>query len=421
MAQGKAGKTELGGIVGGGDPDAPATEIAPGIHCSPGVSNCYLVTTPDGDVLVNAGIAFQAEQAKRRFDAVSDAPVKVLVYTQSHPDHIGGTALLAGDDTRIIAQADYPMVRGYWNRLGPFYGRRSQVLWSSVIGTRSMPAEQPPDPVPDLLFEDRHGFDVGGRRFELLATPGGETTDSLVVWLPDERIVFTGNLFGPLFGHLPNLYTIRGDKVRSAVRYLESLERVRALEPELLVTGHGDPIAGAEAIERDLVRIGDATRWIHDRTVEGMNAGKDVHTLMREIELPPALRVGQGHGKTPWCVRAIWEEYAGWFHYRSTTELYEVPASAVHPDVVALAGAPALAARAREHAEAGRPIEALHLTDMVLDADPNDRAALAVRAEALEALIERSGGENFSEVQWLRGRLAETRERLGSGGEGAAG
>jgi glyoxylase-like metal-dependent hydrolase (beta-lactamase superfamily II) len=65
-------------------------------------------------------------------------------------------------------------------------------------------------------FLDAHAFELGGRRFELYATSGGETTDSLVVWLPDERTVFTGNLTGPLFGHIPNLYTRAA--TRSAAR-----------------------------------------------------------------------------------------------------------------------------------------------------------------------------------------------------------
>ncbi len=403
---------DLGSLVAGGDPAAGATEIATGIYVSRGISNAYLVATGAGDVLVNAGMPFEGPTIRKRFVAVRSAPLRVIVYTQSHPDHIGGTAALAGSDTTIIAQADYPLVRGYWNRLMEFYGRRTMVLWRSVLGSRGALPKPPPDPVPDVLFEDRHAFELGGRRFELLATPGGETTDSLVVCLPEERIVFTGNLFGPIFGHLPNLYTIRGDKIRSALRFVASLDRVRALDPDLLVTGHGDPIRGRDAIRTGLGRIRDAILWLHDRTVDGMNAGKDVHALMAEIALPPTLAVGQGHGKTSWCVRAIWEEYAGWFHYRSTTELYPVPAHAVHRDVVELAGVDALIGRAREHASAGRPVEALHLTDMVLSGEPAHAAALAIRAAALETLLERSGGENFSEVQWLRGRLAETREAL---------
>jgi len=406
-------ETDLARLIGGGDAASSASEIAPGIYVSPGISNAYLVTSDAGDVLVNSGIHFQSQVNERRFAAVRSAPVNFLIFTQGHADHIGGAAVLAGSDTKIIAQANYPEVRGYWNRLEAFYGRRTQVLWSNVIGSGGAIPKSPPDPVPDMLFEDRHAFELGGRRFELVATPCGETTDSLVVWLPEERIVFTGNLFGPIFGHLPNLYTIRGDKIRSALRFLESLDRVRELDPELLVTGHGDPIRGRDQIQAGLARVRDATQWLHDRTVEGMNSGKDVFELMRELRLPDELAVGQGHGKTSWCVRAIFEEYAGWFHYRSTTELYPVPQEAVYPDLVALAGAEALVRRAREHSDAGRPVEALHLTDMVLSEAPAEADALEVRVGALELLLERSGAENFSEVQWLRGRLAETRKALG--------
>ena len=60
-------------------------------------------------------------------------------------------------------------------------------------------------------------------------------------------------------------------------------------------------------------------------------------------------------------MRAIWEGYAGWFHQRSTTELYPIPASEVHPDVVALAGgAAAVAGLALARLERG---EAVPLVD----------------------------------------------------------
>ena len=56
--------------------------------------------------------------------------------------------------------------------------------------------------------------------------------------MPDHKTVFIGNLLGPFFGHVPNLYTLRGDKIRSAMAFLHSVERVMALEPETLLNGH---------------------------------------------------------------------------------------------------------------------------------------------------------------------------------------
>ena len=404
----------LTSLVMAGEGTSTAEQISDGIYMSPGISNAYLVLTNEGNVAINAGMNFEGPQHKSRFSEVSDAPLKVLIFTQSHGDHIGGTSALLEPDTQIIGQADYYRVRGYWNRLAPFYGRRTQILWASVLGKQSDRPKQPPDPIPTLLFKDSHSFALGERQFELIATPGGETTDSLIVWLPKEGAVFVGNLFGPIFGHLPNLYTIRGDKIRSALSFIECVNKVLDLDAELLISGHGQPVHGKDEIRRQLTQIRDATQWIHDRTVDGMNEGKSLNTLMTEIQLPADLAVGQGHGKLSWCVRAIWEEYAGWFHCHSTTELYPASKADINADIVALAGAAALTQKANEYISKHRPVEALHLTDMVLELDPTAQAALSVRAAALEQLLEQAAGENFSEVQWLRGRLEETQALIAS-------
>ena len=233
----------------------------------------------------------------------------------------------------------------------------------------------------------------------------------MVIWLPQHRICFCGNLFSALFGHIPNLVTIRGDHYRDALRFVESLDRVLALEPDLLLVGHHDPVAGRDLIRAELQRLRGAVLYVHDETVRGMNEGKDVHTLMREIQLPPELEVGQGYGKVSWCVRAIWENYAGWFHHHSTTELYSVPPWSVHPDLVQLAGGPdAVAQRAREKLGAGKTEEAIHLAEVALAADAGHRGALEVCLRAHERL--EAASENFWLTSWLRKRIAALREAL---------
>ena len=222
--------------------------------------------------------------------------------------------------------------------------------------------------------------------------------------------MFTGNLFGPLFGHVPNLYTLRGDKYRSGIAYIHSVDRVIALAPETLITGHGDPLHGSEHICQLLTQIRDAMVYLRDRTIEGMNAGVDLWSLMGQIALPPELDIPQGHGKVPWIVRAIWEEHVGWFRFESTTELYDVPPAAMAGEIIELAGGPhVITGRARAHLLAGRPLHALHFTDMVLLGDPTAQEALEVKLGALELLLEKNGRENFSEVRWLEAEISETR------------
>ena len=92
---------------------------------------------------------------------------------------------------------------------------------------------------------------------------------------------------------------------------------------------------------------------------------------MREIRLPEHLDVGEGYGTVAWNVRAIWETYAGWFHHRSTTELYAVPPGAGRRRP---RGAPPAPTRSPPppgaRLDAGEPVAALHLTDLVLAVEP---------------------------------------------------
>lgn len=395
-------------LINRGQGDQEAVGVGDGIFMSRGIANSYLVTTGEGDLLINTGLDTEAPQISERFARVSDGPRRAIVFTQGHPDHVGGWSQLTGPGIETIAQANHPDVREYWHRLQPFYSRRILKLWGAFTDEVDA-SHHPPEPVLTRTFLDRDTLELGGRHFELLATPGGETTDALVVWMPVERTAFVGNLLGPIFGHLPNLYTIRGDKIRSAITLVHSVDRVIDLEPHTLINGH-DVFRGAAEIRATLTRVRDAVVHLRDRTIDGMNAGADLPTLMRQVTLPPELALPQVHGKVPWVVRAIWEEHSGWFRYESTTELYDVPPSSVWPDLIELAGGPdALAERAQRHVDGGRPLEALHLTDAVLGGGaPRHRHALQVRRGALEQLLTASGGENFSETQWLEAEIAAT-------------
>lgn len=399
-----AGQPLLASLVGAGQAQTELTPIADFIFMLKDISNAYLVRTGDGDVLVNAGFMDTAERNRGLLANGRSGALRRIIVTQGHPDHYGGVPALREPGTELIAQRRFVDTCSDMRRLQPYFGRRSAKLWGGTI-KRAAPVP-PPELVPEIAVDQEYRFEQGGRRFELLSTPGGETLCSLVVWMPREGVVFTGNLFGPVFRAIPNLCTIRGDRPRSVQRYLDSLDRVRQLGAELLITGHGEPIRGAMQIRADLDRMHAAVSWLRDAVIAGMNGGKDVHTLMREIRLPEALTLGEQHGKVSWAVRTIWEEHSGWFHYDSTTSLYAVPRSAVDADLVELAGGAALALRAGQKVEQGKPLEALHLLDIVLGMEPRQPQALTAKKAALALLLQQSGGTNLSEVMWLRSELA---------------
>ena len=378
------------------------------VHLSEGTTNSHLIVTPAGRIVVNTGLGFEGPVHKAYFDSVDRSPVRYVILTQGHVDHVGGTDCFRDAGTEIVAHARNPWQQADDLRVQPFRSRRAYFAWAAAIdGKRGTPGAAPPPPQsrpePTILVDDRLALELGGVRVEVIACAGAETTDSLLVWLPAERVLVTSNVFSALFGHFPNLATIRGDRYRDPLPYANTLELVRALEPELLCVGHGGPIAGREVVRAELSRMRDAVLYVHDAVVAAMNAGGDVWTAMRDIRLPPALEQGEGYGKVAWSVRAIWEMYAGWFHHVSTTELYPVPASTVHPDLVRLAGGPEAIAAAARAKVVTAPVEAIHLAEVALAASPSHPGALGASLDAHRALL--AGATNFWETRWLEHRI----------------
>jgi alkyl sulfatase BDS1-like metallo-beta-lactamase superfamily hydrolase len=383
------------------------------VYRSGGTTAAYLVLTDSGRIIVNTGMGYEAPHHKRLFDAVRPGPTQLIVTTQAHVDHVGGVDLFREPGTTYVAQANNPACQADDRRIRGLR-MRTAGIWFDMLGTDARRiAEQNPgvsmrqsEPTPDLTYETQLAMTVDGLRVELLAAVG-ETTDCTVVWLPDHRVALVSNLFGPLFPHFPNLNTIRGDRYRFVEPQLATNRMVRELRPEVFVTGRHDPIVGADLIEASLERLHDAVSWVHDRTLEGFNAGTDVWTLMREIRLPPELRVGEGYGKVSWAVRTLWETYIGWFKMASTTELYPDPNDAALAELVAVAGVDATLERAEAALGRGDAVVAIRLGEAAAAAGATDDPRLRrLMADAHRRLLEDGGDVSFWEHGWLATQLA---------------
>lgn len=396
-------------LVREGEDQTKALKVDEAIYQAIGWGNTFMVTTPDGNVIIDTSIARRAPQHMRLLKAVNAGPVKYIILTHAHGDHTGGVPLWKSADTKIIAQENHVEFMNYQTRLAGFFALRNAAQFA-------LPRPPPRDwagnygaaIAPNILFRDTYEFALAGTRFELYATPG-ETSDHLTVWIPDHKAAFIGDNY---YASFPNIYTLRGTRPRWALDYVNSLNKVLSLKPEILLPSHGLPIRGNAEITRVLTQYRDAIQYVHDETVKGMNAGKDVYTLMRETRLPPSLDVGEAYGKLTWSIRGIYEGYAGWFDL-NPAGMYEEPPSSVYADLVELAGgADAVVKLALKRLAEGRLVEALHLTNIGIASALNPRPALEAQLRVLEALKQRC--RNSNERGWLDYSIGVVRSQLSS-------
>ena len=390
-----------------------AVKISENIYQATGFGNTNMVVTQAGNVIIDTSLSANVRRHKALLQAESDGAIKYIILTHAHADHTGGVASWREEGTEIIAQDEHTEFVHYQNRLKGLFSQRNAAQFPAlnVVRLSELELAQGVDNfgaeiVPTILFEDDYQFELGGVTFEVMHTPG-ETYDHLSVWIPDYKTAFVGDNFYTSF---PNMYTLRGTKPRWALDYVDSINRILALEPEIVVPSHGPAIIGAEEVVRQLTRYRDAILYVHDQTLLGMNQGKDVHTLMQEIQLPSDLDIGESYGRISWSVRGIYEGYMGWFD-GNPASMFSTPVDSAYPDLVALAGgASAVAALAQTQIDAGNFELALHSADIALSAEPDNRRALEARLAAFEGLL--ADSDNSNEIGWLRHGVRETQAAL---------
>ena len=389
------------------------TEAAPGIFRASGVGNSFAITTDEGNVIFDTGLVIQAsEQMAKLKAAAGEAEPEAIILSHSHADHVGGTRLWDNGNAQLITHEEFEEEQRYLTELNPYLHQRNRTLFPWIPETpRTLPGMDFRGLVPDITVGngEPYRFTLGGRRFEVYGTPGAEGADNIVLWLPDEKILLSGDFFGPQFPQFPNVFTMRGEKVRKPIEYINSLDRILALEPEMILPSHLEPVIGAEYIARNMRKIRDAVQYVHDQTVAGMNAGLSVETLMDTIVLPVDLSLSQSHGKVSWAVKSIWEYYATWFHFDRTSELYATPQGAILGDLAELLDLDGARQQVRLYLDAGEPEKALLLLELLEGAVASETQR-ALTTETLLALKKRAEplGNDY-ELYWLDSELEKIR------------
>lgn len=379
-----------------------AEEIAPGVLTLISVSSISAIDTGDGLVLLDTGGAFDVDHVYnevRRWRPA--APLRAAIYSHHHVDHIFGTARFEAE----AAARGWAPPTVYSHAGVPEHLRRYERTrgWNTAINQRQLGL--PPQGLtwpehfryPDVTYHDSLTFRVGDLTFQLHHARG-ETDDATWTWVPERGIVHTGDLF---IWAVPNAGNPQ--KVQRYVSdWAQALRQMAHHEPDILLTGHGLPIFGADRTVRALLDTAELLESIEEQTLRLMNRGVTLDQVIHAVQVPehlrglPYLRPVYDHPQ--FLVRGVWRRYGGWYD-GEPDNLLPAPRHSQAQEWTALAGGvgPVLA-RAQELARSGDLRMACHLVEYAVMAAPRSAEAHAARTAIYSqraALLESSIARNI--------------------------
>ena len=386
-------------------------EVADGIYQVRGydLANMNLIRGDTGWIVIDPMTTRETASAALALVAehLGERPISALVYTHSHIDHFGGARgvfpeLAAAEGVPVLAPEGFVVEAVSENVLaGNTMSRRAAYMFGfllertprghvdSGLGKASTPGTFGLVAPTRFIDETPTEITIDGVRMIFQNTPGAEAPAEMMIYLPQwnalcgaENVSRTQH----------NLYTLRGAKVRDALRWSNYIHEAIGLfgEAELLFSSHHWPTWGNEAVVDYLKKQRDLYKYIHDQTLRLANQGRTPKEIAEEIRLPDSLARTFGnrgyYGTVRHNSKAVYQFYFGWFD-GNPANLDPLPPEEAGPRYVEfMGGAGAVLDKSRAAYARGEYRFVAEVLNHLVFAEPDNDAARELLADTYDQL-----------------------------------
>jgi len=222
------------------------------LHHPLGVNAGFIITNA-GIVVIDAGWTYYSALTILGYirAVAKDKPIKYLIWTEHHSDHIFGSIVFVKENAKIIAHRNaYEFlkgiggIRGYVELMKKKINKRYKELVEKGYDIGSVIFHNIENVWQDLLIDKDFSFRLGDIEFKLIPTPG-HTPSNLVVYIPKYKILFAGDTL--YSGFPPNTKFSTPELIKE---WIKALDRINTLDIDIIIPGHGPP-CGKDEIKRN--------------------------------------------------------------------------------------------------------------------------------------------------------------------------
>jgi alkyl sulfatase BDS1-like metallo-beta-lactamase superfamily hydrolase len=375
------------------------------------IANLTIIEGDSGLILIDPLLS--NETAKAALDLYLKnrpaKPVAAVIYSHSHADHFGGAkGVITEDDAKqgkvkVIAPDGFMEHAVAENVIaGNAMSRRAQYQFGSALPVgdraqidtglgkalaRGSISLIPPNDVIKQSYETRN---VDGVEIEFHLVPGSEAPSEMIMYFPQFKLL---NMAEDATHNMHNLYTIRGAEIRDGrlwSRYISDAIARYGDKTEIVIAQHHWPIWDNARVVAFLKKQRDLYKFIHDQSVRLLNHGLTSTEIAEQLKLPPSLAndwAARGYyGTLSHNAKAVYQFYLGWYD-ANPADLNPLPrAEEAKKQVEYMGGAEATIKRAREDFKAGQYRWVASVMSKVVFAEPANKEARELGADALEQL-----------------------------------